>query len=113
MEPQKVTTESLIDQAGDIFDTYCKLTVVNATDKVTRAATSGMSVMVVGAAALVILMFMGLGFAWWIGEYMNNMKAGFFIIGGAYFLLLLIFLLIRKELVFPIIRNNIIRKVYE
>jgi len=113
MEPQKVTTEDLFTQAGDIIDTYYKLTVVNATDKVTRAATSGMSVLVIGVAAFIIFIFMGLGFAWWIGEALDNMKAGFFITGGAYFLLLLIFLLLRKEIVFPIIRNNIIRKVYE
>ena len=31
-----------------------------------------------------ILLFLGLGAAWWIGEKLDNMKAGFFIVGGVY-----------------------------
>jgi Putative Actinobacterial Holin-X, holin superfamily III len=113
MEALKATAENIIDHTRDLLDTYYKLTVVNATDKATKAATAGMSLLVIGSMALLILIFMGIGFAWWIGEYMDNMKAGFFIVGAAYFLLLMIFVLIRREVVFPAIRNNIIRKIYE
>jgi hypothetical protein len=44
---------------------------------------------------------------------MNNMKAGFFIVGGFYSILLLIILLTANTFLIPTLRNLIIKKTYE
>jgi len=60
-----------------------------------------------------VLLFTGLGSAWWLGEYLQDMKAGFFIIGGLYTLILAILLLTLKRVWLPLVRNIIIRKIYD
>lgn len=113
MEALKNTAEDLFDHAGNLVDTYYKLTVIKATDKATTVASSGMIVLVSLVIGLLVLFFGGIGLAWWIGETMQNMKAGFFIVGGGFLLLLLIVGLTRKRIMFPFLRNMLIRKLYE
>jgi hypothetical protein len=59
------------------------------------------------------LIFAGIGFSLWIGEALNNMKAGFLIVGGVYLVGLLTILLTAKSILLPIIRDIIIDKIYE
>jgi hypothetical protein len=54
-----------------------------------------------------------MGAAWWIGDAMDNMKAGFFIVGGFYTLILLIVLAMAKSYIIPNVRDMIIKKMYE
>lgn len=113
MEGIKSSVEDLFDHAGDIAETYYKLSVVKATEKVSETAAVGTIALLSVAFGLIIFFFIGFGLAWWIGEAMQNMKAGFFIVAGAYSLILIILLLARNSLIKPIVRNSIIRSVYD
>ncbi len=113
METIKNATEDLIDHTGDLLESYYKLAVVKATDKATKVASTGAAALAIGFFGLIILLFLGVGLAWWIGETMQDIKMGFFIIGGAYLVVLLLLIVLRKQLVFPLIRNSIIRNVYD
>jgi hypothetical protein len=62
---------------------------------------------------LLFLIFLGVGFAWWIGESLENMKAGFFIVGSVYAWALIIVALLARKVLLPIVRNLIIDKIYE
>ena len=48
-----------------------------------------------------------------MGEALENMKAGFFIVGGVYGTILVIILIMAKKILIPGIRNLIIKKIYE
>ena len=113
MEEQEKPTEKLINTAGQMIETYRDL--INLT--VVENVSLGVSVSVVGVITLVficfVMLFGALGAAWWIGEAMNNMKAGFFIAGSAFLLLLLIVLISAKNGLIPMIRNLVIKKIYE
>jgi hypothetical protein len=113
MEEQKKATERLIDAAGNWVDTYRKLMVLRVVEHASRGAS--ISIMGVLSAVIVIflLLFLGLGLAWWVGEAMENMKAGFFIVGGFYAVVLLVILALAKKVLIPAIRNIIIKQVYE
>jgi uncharacterized membrane protein len=113
MDTIKSTAEDLFDHAGDLVETYYKLTVVKAADKASGIASSGLLALTACALGLIILFFAGIGLAWWIGESMNDMKMGFFIVGAAFLVLLLILILTRKQVFFPKLRNLLIRKMYE
>lgn len=113
MEEQRKPTEKLIETAGNIVETYRDLVTVS----VVEHASLGASVSLIGILNLIfvlfVLLFAGLGSAWWVGENLNNMKAGFFIVGSFFVLLLLITLLTARKILVPQIRNLIIKKIYD
>jgi hypothetical protein len=113
MEEQEKPTEKLVNTAGQMIETYKEL--INLT--VVENVSLGVSVSIVGILTLVVvcfvLLFGALGAAWWIGEAMNNMKAGFFIAGSAFLLLLFIVLLSAKGSLIPRIRDMVIKNIYE
>ena len=113
MEEQKNTSERLVDAVGDWVETYRNLITV----RIVEQASQGASVSILGILSAVVLifllLFLGLGSAWWVGETMKNMKAGFFIVGGFYAVVLITILALAKKTIIPGIRNMIIKKIYE
>jgi hypothetical protein len=113
MEEQEKPTEKLLATAGHIFETYRDLMSLTVVENVSMGA----SVSVVGLLTLVfscfVILFGALGAAWWIGESMNNMKAGFFIAGSGFLLILIILLATAKKGLIPFIQNMVIKKAYE
>jgi uncharacterized membrane protein YccC len=63
--------------------------------------------------AFFFLQFLFFGLAWWVGTLVNSIAAGFFIVAGFFLLLILLIFALRKKVIVPMIRNSIIRKVYE
>ncbi len=112
-EQDTKTQDNLVDAAGDIIETYRSLITV----RVVEHASMGASISILGVltmcTVIFILLFAGLGAAWWIGDTMNNMKAGFFIVGGFYAIVLLLILATANSFLLPNIRNLIIKKIYE
>lgn len=113
MESEGKSGERLVEVGGDLIEAYRDLITI----KVVEHTSLGASVSVVGILSLVlamfVLMFVGLGSAWWLGEYLANMKAGFFIVGGVYSLAFALILLTSRKVLVPRIRNLIIKKIYE
>ncbi|MBU7578164.1 MAG: phage holin family protein [Flavihumibacter sp.] len=113
MDALKSKAADLLEQGSELLDTYYRLTVVNATEKVAKASSVSVVAMAAAIFGLIVIFFGGIGLAWWIGESMDNMKAGFFIVGGIFLLLLAALLLFRKSLLVPLIRNQIIQAIYD
>ncbi len=105
--------DTVVDAAGDLIETYRDLLTV----RIVEHTSMGASISIVGIITLLIIVFVlafsGLGAAWWIGDTMNNMKAGFFIVGGFYTLILIAVLASAKSFIIPNVRNLIIKKIYE
>lgn len=113
MEEVKSETENLVDHVGNWIETYYKLAMVNITEKATTIVSNTMAGIAVLLLGVLVLLFAGVGVAWWIGEAYNNMKLGFFIVGGFFLLLLAIIIAIRKQIVFPFLRDAILKRIYE
>ena len=113
MEVNRNGTEKWIDDVGDILDIQKNLLTI----KVVKQASYGASMSIMGIVILIflvfILLFIGIGTAWWVGESMGNMKVGFFIVSGIYAILMSVVLLASRKFFIPGIRNLIIRKIYE
>lgn len=105
--------ERWVDIGGDLIEAYRNLLTI----KIVEKASLGASFSIVGLFSLIsislILLFAGLGSAWWVGEQMENMIAGFFIVVGVYAVILACVLLATKKVIVPKIRNFIIKKMYE
>jgi len=113
MEENKNTTEKLVDAIGNWIETYRNLITIRIIERTSGGASAGILSMLTVLVIIFILLFIGLGSAWWVGESLNNMKAGFFIVGGVYLVVLVVILLMAKKVLIPGIRNLIIKKMYE
>ncbi len=113
MEEDKNSTDKWVSSVADLMDSYRKLITV----KVVEHTSLGISLSIIGILSMImaifVLLFTGIGSAWWLGEYLQNMKAGFFIVGGFYALIFIILLLTSPGIWIPRIRNTIIKKIYE
>jgi hypothetical protein len=113
MEEEKKTSEKLVEAVGSWIETYRNLITI----RIVKESSQSVSVTIFSALATVViifvLLFIGLGSAWWVGERLENMKAGFFIVGGVFTVILLILLLMAKKILIPGIRNLLIKKIYE
>ena len=113
MEEEKNGTEKWVNSITDLVDAYRNLISV----KVVEHTSLGISLSIIGILAMImavfVLLFMGIGTAWWLGECLNNIKAGFFIVGGFYTVLFGLLLCTSQKIWIPRIRNSIIKKIYE
>jgi len=113
MEDFKTKAENLSDHVGEYVETYLKLTGIKVTEKATGFATVSLVGVLVCFLILCILFFVGIGGALWVGEALQNEKAGYFTVAGFYVVLTILLILLRDKLIFPFLRNFIIKKVYE
>lgn len=113
MDDDASKQDNLVDAAGDLIETYRNLLTI----RVVEHTSMGASVSILGVITLLVivfvLLFSGLGAAWWIGDSLDNMKAGFFIVGGFYSVILLFILITANTFLLPNLRNLIIKKIYE
>jgi|SRR6218665_711346 len=113
MEDLKEKTADLVDHVEDIADTFYRLTLINVTQKATNIASGAIIMVVISVMGLFILLFLGISLSFWLGDLIGS-RSGGFLLGSAFFLVLLLVLLaLRRKIVFPIIRNLILSKVYD
>src|ERR1700750_1639752 len=101
------------DSTQELIDTYYQLGVATATQKGAdiAAATTGAVIMTVLAVFTFLFAFVGL--ALWIGALIGSTAGGFLIVAGFFALLTIIVITLKGKLIYPAIRNSIVKKVYE
>lgn len=104
---------TLSDDAGELLELYYRLGVVTVTEKASNAASITITASIVLLLSMFFLFFLGLGVGWYLGEMLDSFFAGFSIVAGVFFILIVITLSIRKSILFPLIRNLVVKKVYE
>jgi hypothetical protein len=105
--------DGLVDAVGDMVETYRNLINIRIAEGAAKGGSMSLFGLMLLVVAVFVLLFAGLGAAWWIGDSLENMKAGFFIVGGFYLVLLIIALLSANSVILPRLRNIIVRKIYE
>jgi hypothetical protein len=113
MEEFKLKAENLTKSVGDYFDTYYKLTVVKAADKATGVAASSLAGLATFFLGIFVLFFSGLALGVWLGQILENQVLGYLLVAVFYLILIILLIALRKKIVFPFIRNLIVRKFYE
>jgi membrane protein implicated in regulation of membrane protease activity len=113
MEELKANAQSLKTHVSDYVSTYIELTKA----KVTQGASNAASAITVLIGALFLglffFLFVFLGLAWWIGGLFDSPAAGYFIVAALFLLIIITLFALRKKYIAPLIRNAIIRIVYE
>lgn len=113
MEELKEKTADLVDHVEDIADTFYRLTIINVTQKATNVASGAITMILTAVIGFCVLIFLGVALSFWLGDLIGSRSGGFLLGGASFLLVLFILIALRKRIVFPMIRNLIINKVYE
>ena len=109
----KDTAEDILSHGADYLDTFYKVSLLKLTKKATHVASATISVIVILTLGMFVLFFAGLGLGWWLGDLVQSRTGGFLLVAGFYLLLAVIIIALRRKLVFPFIRDLIIKNAYE
>lgn len=115
MEAQnlKEDAEDIVNHAGDYLNTFYKLNLIKATKKASNIASVAVNSILIFCTILCIILFASLAAAWWLGDVLENPALGFLSVAAFYLVLVLIFILMRKNVISPFIKNALIKKLYE
>lgn len=111
MEEKSKFLESLVDQAKDYGQSGLILIKLKALDKSSDVLSSAFSNSIGPAIICVFLFFANLGLAFWIGEILESVNAGFFIVAAFYLVLALFIQLFMRNWIKRYIQNLIIKNV--
>lgn len=113
MEDLKTKVGDLTDSVSEYVQTYYKLKVLNLADKATGITSSVMASLVVLFLGTFVLLFGGIALGMWLGGLFNSPALGFLTVAGLFLLVMVILVAMRKKIIFPMIRNSLINKLYE
>jgi hypothetical protein len=109
----KEKIETIAEQTHDLAETAYKLAFIEATEQITKIVTTTLLISISLLLFNFLLLFLGFGIATWIGDALNDMKIGYFIVAGLYLLLILLIVVLGKKTIVPYFRNTIVKKIYE
>ena len=113
MEDLKSKAGDLTESITEYIQSYYKLTLLNAADKATTISATTMAALVMIFLGIFVLFFGGIALAIWLGNLLDDPALGYLLVAGFFLLVIIIMVLFKKKLVFPIIRDSLINKLYE
>lgn len=91
---------------------YCKTTIelykLKAIDHTAGVVSSFSVRLAIFMVVALFTLFISIGFAWWIGEYLGKIYFGFFVIGGFYLLIAIVLFIFRHRWIKYPVSNYII-----
>jgi hypothetical protein len=109
MEETKSNINNLIEHVREYFETRIDLIKTDAADRLSTAASSIASMLILMIAGLFFLLFASAGCAWLIGHYTGNTAIGFFSVAGFYLLVSIVIYSKRDTLIKIPIVNAILK----
>ena len=113
MEELKSKAGDLAESITEYIQSLYKLTLLNAADKATTISATTMAALVMIFLGIFVLFFGGIALAIWLGNLLDDAALGYLLVAGFFLLVIIIMVLFKKKLVFPIIRDSLINKLYE
>ena len=113
MEELKSKAGDLTDSITEYIQSYYKLTLLNAADKATSIAASTLASVVVLFLGIFVIFFGGIALGIWLGRLLDSPALGFVCVAGLFLLIIIIIVAMKRRIVFPVIRDNLINKLYE
>jgi len=101
--------ERLLEKGLQHLETRWEYYSLTATEKISGAAAAFVAMLIVIVFALMILFFLSIGFAVWLGDYLDN-RAGGFALAGLIFVPAAI---IAYRVIPPLVRSRIIHNMLQ
>ena len=106
-------SRSMSKDVTDLVDTYIALAKANATQKAANAASVSVAAIIIAVLAFLFVFFAAFALGWWIGQLISSFAGGFLIVAGIFGLGVALIVAFKKQLIYPVIRNMVVKKVYE
>jgi hypothetical protein len=113
MENLNTKAANLANHVQEIAQTYYDLARINVAQAGSKAVARAFLFFLLAGLTLCILLLVGIGLSLFLGKLLKDAAMGYFIVAGFYLVLVLFFYLLRKQIVFPFIRDFIVRKIYD
>ena len=113
MEDLKSKAGNLTDSISEYVHSNYKLALLNAADKATGIAASTLASVVIAFLGIFVLFFAGIALGVWLGQLLDSAALGYLLVAVLFILIIVIIVAMRKKIVFPVIRDNLIKKLYE
>jgi Putative Actinobacterial Holin-X, holin superfamily III len=107
----KSRLEDLTRHVMEYLDTRWDLLVLEITEKGLAAASSIVTGLILTVFGGIILVFVSIGTAIWIGQRMHNPIAGYFIIAGFFVVLLVLVLAFAYNYVRTVVANAVLESI--
>lgn len=99
---------SLIEKVEDYSKTTIELYKLKAIDHTAEVVSSFSVRVAIFLVVALFILFISIGFAWWIGEYLGKIYYGFFVTGGFYLLIVILLYTFRNQWIKYPVSNYII-----
>jgi thiol:disulfide interchange protein len=113
MDDLNTKATNLANHVQDIAQTYYELARINVAQAGSKALSRAIIFFLLAGLVLCILLLASIGLSLILGNLLNNAAAGYFIVASFYLVVVVLFYLLRKKIIFPFIRNFIVRKIYD
>ena len=113
MENIATNIEMLYEKAENYTKTSIDLVKLKAIDKTSEIISSLAVVISVAFIVAIFTLFLNIGIALWIGDELNNMALGFFIVSAFYLIVGIIIFINRNSFIKVPIDNLIVGKLLE
>jgi len=113
MDNQSSTIESLIDKAKNYAETRIDLFKLKAIDKSSSLLALLISMFIVILTCFIVFVFLNIGLALLIGEWLGSAYYGFFIIAAIYLIAGLVLFSLRDKLLKTPIADTMIKKLWD
>jgi len=109
MEEEKSNINTLVDHAKEYVETTVDLMKTEAVDRISTAASSFASSIILGVTGVFFLLFASVGCAWVIAHSTGSKAIGFFSVAAFYLLLSIIIYVSREKWIKVPIVNAILK----
>ncbi len=107
------SSRSMSKDVSDLVDTYIALAKANVTEKAASAASFSVASLIIAVFALLFVFFVGFALAWWMGQLISSVAGGFLMVAGLFGLVGALLIAFKEQLIYPVIRNRVVKKLYE
>ena len=103
--------EQLVKNMKSYLETRFDIVVLNLQDKLSDILSSVATVLVLSVFSILVVFFVSVGVAWWIGNAMQNSSIGFFIVGGFYLVLMIIVMIFKDQWIKLPLINILLKRI--
>lgn len=105
------TSDTLIGKAEEYINTRIELLKLKAVDKISDSVSSFITTLIIIIVFFPFIILLNIGLSLWIGNELENVPLGFFIIGAVYLLIGIILYVTRNKWLKPAFANMIIKNL--
>jgi hypothetical protein len=109
---EKSKIDSLVNHVKEYAEQSFNLLLINLYEKVSRMISGATAAIILAVFGVIVLLFLSMGVALWIGRALGEIFLGFFIVAAFYMLVAAFLYMMRDKWIRLPVVNSVIRSIY-